>query len=115
MLAAQTDSPTVVEIFSQALKNVSEGRLRAFFDATAQPFAEDVELVRAGVQGAAHMAALTPAQMECACAQGEALAAGGAPPEPAPNDDCMTAQQRVRWQTAWRMVTPPAENQTPKS
>lgn len=75
-LAAQTDSPFVVEVFSNALKAVSEGRLRTHFseqDATAsyiqagtdktdnvEPYREFEILCRAGAQAAAHLAALSP-------------------------------------------------------
>ncbi len=103
-LAAQTDSPTVVNIFSLALKNVSEGRLRASFDAHAMPYFDDAELVRAGVRGAAHMAGLTGAQVESSLAAAAALLAGNAPGQTIESDPNLTTQQRRRWHAAWQMI-----------
>lgn len=104
ILAAQTDSPTVVDIFSQALKNVSEGRLRASFDPLGSPFSDDLELVRAGVRGAAHMAALSAAQATSALGPAEALATGAPMPPALADATNLTAQQRRRWQAAWRVL-----------
>lgn len=114
VLAAQTNSATVVSIFSQALKNVSEARLRSLFGSAAATGAsytqagadqESVELVRAGVRGAAHMAALAPAQEQSARLLAETLATGGALPGTAVTDPALTAQQYARWQAAWRIAT----------
>jgi len=66
---------------------------------------ESVELVRAGVRGAAHMAALAPAQEQSARLLAETLATGGALPGTAVTDPALTAQQYARWQAAWRIAT----------
>lgn len=104
VLAAQTDSPTVVDIFSQTLKNVSEGRLRASFDPFGPPFIDDIELVRAGVQGAAHLAALSAAQVESALGPAAALATGASVTAALAEAPNLTAQQRRRWQAAWHTL-----------
>lgn len=54
-LAARTGDPVVVEIFSNALKRVSEGHLRRFFDPTGEAYNEDRELFVAGVNAAMHL------------------------------------------------------------
>lgn len=48
-LAVRTGDPIVVEIFSDALKRVSEGNLRHFFEPTDRQFDEDRELFLAGI------------------------------------------------------------------
>ncbi|MCB0046892.1 MAG: hypothetical protein KDD92_15815 [Caldilineaceae bacterium] len=48
-LAVQTDHPQVVEIFSQALKEASEGNLRHLFQQDSEPFNEHETLCRSGV------------------------------------------------------------------
>lgn len=52
VLAAQTDEPRVVAIFADALKRVSEGHLRQLFEAKGGPFAEDDEIMDAGLLAA---------------------------------------------------------------
>jgi len=67
-LAARTDSPFVVEVFSNALKAVSEGRLRALFAREGAggeaSYGDQEELCRAGAQAATHLAALSPQQSQ---------------------------------------------------
>ncbi len=66
-LAARTNSPYVVEIFSKALKSVSEGRLRRLFNADGQmvePYGEQEELCVAGAQAALHLAGIASPQSE---------------------------------------------------
>lgn len=69
ILAAQTDQVQVVEIFSQALKTISEGLLRNFFASrtpagpsqpveNAPPYDERTDLFVSGTQAAAVLAAL---------------------------------------------------------
>ncbi|HQY91228.1 MAG: hypothetical protein WAU00_21940 [Caldilinea sp.] len=55
-LAVRTGNSTVVEIFSDALKRVSEGRLRNFFDPSDDSYNEDQELFVAGATAAMHLA-----------------------------------------------------------
>lgn len=55
-LAVRTGHSTVVEIFSDALKRVSEGHLRRFFNPAAEPYNEDEELFVAGATAAMHLA-----------------------------------------------------------
>lgn len=65
-LAVRTGDPIVVEIFSEALKRVSEGNLRGFFEPAATHFDEDHELFLAGIAAAGQLtgasAALQDAQ-----------------------------------------------------
>ena len=49
-MAVQTDNPAVVDIFSQALKETSEGNLRHLFDHEAAPFNENQTLCHRGAQ-----------------------------------------------------------------
>ena len=55
-LAVRTGNQQVVEIFSNALKRVSEGHLRRLFDSLGEPYNEDRELFRAGVEAATLLA-----------------------------------------------------------
>lgn len=55
-LAVRTGNATVVEIFSDALKRVSEGHLRHLFVPTATAYNEDRELFTAGAQAAVELA-----------------------------------------------------------
>lgn len=55
VLAAQTESPVVVDIFSQALKQVSEENLRILFADEINPHGEDEILAEAGVRAAFHL------------------------------------------------------------
>jgi len=59
-LAVRTGNATVVEIFSDALKRVSEGHLRHIFTPTAVDYNEDRELFVAGAHAAMELAG-TPA------------------------------------------------------
>ncbi|HHY58795.1 MAG TPA: hypothetical protein GYA08_25565 [Chloroflexi bacterium] len=61
-LAVRTGNATVVEIFSDALKRVSEGHLRHLFVPTATAYHEDSELFTAGAQAAMELAA-TPVRV----------------------------------------------------
>lgn len=54
-LAVRTGDPIVVEIFSEALKRVSEGNLRGFFEPAATHFNEDRELFLAGIAAAGQL------------------------------------------------------------
>lgn len=54
-LAVRTGDPVVVEIFSEALKRVSEGNLRRFFDPAEFHFDEDRELFLAGIAAAGQL------------------------------------------------------------
>lgn len=55
-LAVRTGNATVVEIFSDALKRVSEGHLRHIFASTAVRYNEDRELFMAGAHAAMELA-----------------------------------------------------------
>lgn len=54
-MAAQTESPYVVELFSRALKQVSEESLRGLFGEVADPYGEDAILAAAGVRAICHL------------------------------------------------------------
>jgi len=55
-LAVRTGNQPVVEIFSNALKRVSEGHLRRLFDSAGETYNEDRELFLAGIAAAAQLA-----------------------------------------------------------
>lgn len=68
-LAARTDSPYVVEIFSNALKAVSEGRLRSLFSDSdlaggqgGEAYGGQEELCVAGARAAVHLADIPPGE-----------------------------------------------------
>jgi geranylgeranyl pyrophosphate synthase len=62
-LAAQTDSPPIVAIFADALKQISEMQLRDLFDSQVGSDKEQVRLlIRSGILGAAHLSRLTPSE-----------------------------------------------------
>ncbi len=54
-LAVRTGDPVVVEIFSEALKRVSEANLRRFFEPSALHLEEDSELFLAGIAAAGQL------------------------------------------------------------
>jgi len=83
-LAARTDSPYVVEIFSSALKAVSEGRLRGLFNAdnpAVALYGEQEELCVAGARAAVHLAGLPALEaqrlLNAAATVGQTLDRGG--------------------------------------
>ena len=55
-LAAQTDSPAVVDIFAHALQRVSEGTLRRLFNPVEPAYDVDTELCLSGVAAAGDLA-----------------------------------------------------------
>jgi len=119
-LAAQTESPVVVDLFSQALKVASEGLLRLQMHPTATdraaetpladantpsnppPFNADYELAIASVHASAHLANLGVTSIEVALALAPRFVhvppAGDHLPF-AQLNDC-SAAQRLRWQAA---------------
>jgi len=109
-LAARTDSPYVVEVFSSALKTVSEGRLRALFSQEdgggEAPYGAQEELCRAGAQAATHLADLSPQQsqalMDVAALVGRTLDRGESPVGLYERIDPsrIPAHQQPRWQQA---------------
>lgn len=54
-LAVRTGNPVVVEIFSEALKRVSENNLRRFFESASLHLDEDRELFLAGIAAAGQL------------------------------------------------------------
>ena len=107
-LAVRTGDARVVEIFSEALKQVSEGHLRRFLDPTGSNYDENRELFLAGVSAAMHLTQAT----EQARAAGRHLAEvlADAPtrepllPALPPLLDVLTPHQGARWlaMVAWR-------------
>jgi octaprenyl-diphosphate synthase len=75
ILAAQTGEPTVVEVFSHALKSVSEARLRQLFSPAPLPFDEGRELSTAGLTAATYLAHLRPEEQAAVFSVGQALVA----------------------------------------
>jgi octaprenyl-diphosphate synthase len=111
-LAVRTGNATVVEIFSDALKRVSEGHLRQLFAPTSTTYNEDRELFIAGAQAAMELAN-TPARTRrevLALVEefAQTLSAPGARTalQMAP-DSLLDHYQRERWQALqqWRYDT----------
>ena len=73
-LAVRTGNPTVVEIFAETLKRVSEGRLRLLFTPDSTPFDEASELFDSGVHAAGVLAGLAAPTLAAARAQARTLA-----------------------------------------
>lgn len=77
ILAAQTDLPSVVDIFARALKSVSEELLRRLFPTSGEliqsAFDEDVELVGAGLRAATIIAGLDEQTRLATIAYGQKL------------------------------------------
>lgn len=57
-MAVRTDTPRVVEIFSEALGTISEGVLRLFFDEPDLDFSEDLVLFNTGIDAASVLLSL---------------------------------------------------------
>lgn len=95
-LAVGSDSPRVVDIFAQALKSVSEAKLRRQFAAAPAAGADDGELLRAGAEAAAEMADLPPPARAAATALAAALG-GGALTAQAAEAAPLPAAAQARW------------------
>lgn len=102
-LAVRTGDPIVVEIFSDALKRVSEGNLRRFFEPTDRQFDEDRELFLAGIAAAGQLVG-TPAGVQILQRQlVDRLAVGHSPVEQGgrePNEAALAGlspTQQARW------------------
>lgn len=80
-LAVLTEDRAVVEIFSDALKQVSEGHLRRFFNPVGEPYNEDHDLFVAGVTAAMHLTQASEQARSAATWLVEALAAHPKPAE----------------------------------
>ncbi len=112
-LAVLTEDRTVVEIFSDALKQVSEGHLRRFFDPIGEPYNEDQDLFVAGVTAAMHLAGASEPARDAAIQLVEALAANPKAGESGAQihilfrklEDELSSRQSERWAAllAWRM------------
>jgi octaprenyl-diphosphate synthase len=76
VLAVGSDSPRVVDIFAQALKLVSEAKLRRQFAVAPAAGTDDGELLRAGAEAAAEMANLPQPARAAALALAAALGHG---------------------------------------
>jgi hypothetical protein len=74
-MAAQTESPQVVDLFSRALQQVSEASLRGFFGGASVPWEEDILLSEAGVEAICRLAGADPQTIEQYIALGRAVAA----------------------------------------
>lgn len=97
-LAVRTGHSTVVEIFSDALKRVSEGHLRRFFNPAADRYNEDEELFAAGAAAAMHLAQTPERAHAWVIQMSEAFAVAmpeAAPTWPPPNT--LDAYQSERW------------------
>ncbi len=64
MLAARTNSPDVVQVFSQGLQRISENQLRQFFDADNNLSDEATELFVTGALASTYLVDLTIVQQE---------------------------------------------------
>ncbi len=104
-LAARTDSPQVVAIFSQLLMEVSEGNLAQAFQTSPPGFSDVVAMCRAGSQAAGLMAGVAEPAQEAigrlATALGQAVATPSqvtSPPAASLQDPALPVHQRPRWQ-----------------
>lgn len=103
-LAAKTDSPTVVDIFAQALQRVSEGTLRGLFEPGAAVFDAERELCLAGVVAGGELAALSQqerqADQQLAALLLDRLHSPAPHPVQLPPDllDALTPRRAARWQ-----------------
>ena len=112
-LAARTDSPQVVALFSQLLMEVSEGNLAQAFQSRPPGFSDVVAMCRAGSQAAGILAGLpAPAQeavTRLAAALGRAVTnPDAAAPLPATllQKPALPGHQRPRWRQVLARFTP---------
>lgn len=108
-LAVRTGNATVVEIFSDALKRVSEGHLRQRFAPAAAGYNEDRELFAAGAQAAMELANTPARTRREVLALVEQFAQAISTPDARPAlqialDSPLDPYQRERWQALlqWR-------------
>ena len=73
-MAAQTESPQVVDLFSRALQQVSEASLRGFFGGQNTPWEEDTLLSVAGVEAICILAGTNAPNADNYPSMGRALA-----------------------------------------
>ena len=59
-LAVRTENPDIVQVFSDALKRLSENNLRTLFDQDTQQMQRDGELLVSGIEAALLLAASAP-------------------------------------------------------
>ncbi|MFN8495280.1 MAG: hypothetical protein U0350_47220 [Caldilineaceae bacterium] len=103
MLAARTNNPEVVMLFSNALKAVSEGKLRQYFSKTSSSFDENQKLLEAGARAAAVLAHLPEPTREALVALVAALAETGISNDSAMQQSAeqlphtLTSLQKTRW------------------
>lgn len=74
-MAAETESPQVVDIFSRALQQVSESSLRGLFGGVAAPHEEDILLATAGVEAMCALVDIDPQTTARLVTLGSAVAA----------------------------------------
>ena len=72
-LVAQTNEPQAVAQFADGLENANEGHLRRLFQNEAADFAEESELIDAGLKTATRLAGLTTAEQARCVESGRAL------------------------------------------
>jgi octaprenyl-diphosphate synthase len=101
VLAAETDSPAIAELFAQALKSVSEAQLKSASDSAGARFDPSSILIAAGVDAAAILANLSPAERAAAHDFAMVLldSDGRQPPEPVLANS-LSAVQLGRWNAA---------------
>lgn len=105
VLATYAESPAVVAVFSQTLRDISEGHLRRLLSSDPGGFDEDLELMMAGVRGVAHVVDLNETAIQIAEAYVTAALAWvryGAPLPSIPTGQ-LSLLQAARWQAfvAW--------------
>jgi len=99
ILAVRTGNATVVEIFSDALKRVSEGHLRHIFAQAATNYNEDRQLFVAGAAAAMQLANTPEAARHAILHLAETLAQTTAQAEPLDAPEiALDPYQRQRWQ-----------------
>lgn len=98
-LAAHTESPAVVDTFSQALKTISEGRLRTLVLDDGSAPGDDEFLLEAGVEASAQLADLSEAAASHAHEVVQWLVHAGDRPVP-DHSHALDSGQIARWHAA---------------
>jgi len=117
MFAARTNNPEVVMLFSNALKVVSEGKLRQYFNKASPSFDENQKLLEAGARAAATLADLPEPTVGALATLGmklaETLIANRASVDQYTKQlpPTLTALQKARWEVflQWLLTSPNAQ------
>ena len=97
-LAVRTENPDIVQVFSDALKRLSENNLRTLFDQDTQQMQRDGELLVSGIEAALLLAASVPdpATTAASAQAWAAFLAADAPAQPPADLARVNPQQAAR-------------------